>query len=731
MGLMTSSMNTKDEFVFGLALCVKKLWQENQETRDFTVVVEGRRFSCFRFVLEACSGFFSGLFRSCMKEKEVNSVTIGGMTSATFQLILDVLYTSADVITVKNVFDIWHAANQLQVEFLVKECEKFAISMLSKEHYEDIYQNAKMLSSTKVLEATLDFIIYNFENCKDNETILKLDDFELLAIVDSHELKVSTEDFVIETILKWADYYSDFKDEEHATEAKILADANTSLGSLETSEDKHGELINGNEQKATGESTSCNYGCWQAATGFNDQAHSIKNIFVTNTVAEGNDGQLINDGDQKTIGQYAPTAHLGTGLLETYDKKEDTDDERVDVHVKSVSELRRARLQFLSKLFAASRICLASTHCLTRLQKVKLVVEDSGIRDIVVNAILHQTVGGGHGQIPSTAVHRRCSEYVNVAVYVNSAGVQVLSFLDNKWYTIPKFFDQSQKYYLTYFRDELLAFNVNSQNAISLYVLRATAWKKWGETQQKVNMAGFSFGCSKPTLSMFSVVNPTPFASSVDCKLFIVPHENYIYWLKHSDKKMYRLDLKFSATTLTEVCSVPISNVIEHIATFEDKLLVFCDETSTDSVETVTHCYDVNSRIWTRLNSLEGPAKNLITFRHEEVTYVLQTTGDLWRMVSKGFGLIDFKLVKKLWDFHFDLHGAVTFKDELYLVGDHALVKEKETNWPQHRELYKKIHVFGQKSNSSNFEACVMPVVALLKSPPGTTWVKLDIVVPF
>ncbi|CAL1532005.1 unnamed protein product, partial [Lymnaea stagnalis] len=86
---------------------------------------------------------------------------------------------------------------------MVKECEKFAISMLSTEHLADTYQNAKVFNSSKVLKATLDFIINNFESCKDNETILKLDDFEVLAIVDSHELKVSTEDFVIEAILKW------------------------------------------------------------------------------------------------------------------------------------------------------------------------------------------------------------------------------------------------------------------------------------------------------------------------------------------------------------------------------------------------------------------------------------------------------------------------------------------------------------------------------------------------
>ncbi|CAL1532003.1 unnamed protein product [Lymnaea stagnalis] len=193
---------------------------------------------------------------------------------------------------------------------------------------------------------------------------------------------------------------------------------------------------------------------------------------------------------------------------------------------------------------------------------------------------------------------------------------------------------------------------------------------------------------------------------------------------------MYRLDLKLSANTLIEICSVPISNVIEHIATFEDKLLVFCDETKDDSRETETHCFDVNSRIWTRLNSLEGPAKNLITFRHEEVTYVLQTTGDLWRMVSKGSGLIDFKLVKKLWDFHFDLHGAIAFKDELYLVGDEDLAKEKGENWPQHPELFKNIKVFGHRGNISNFEPCILPRAALAESSPDTTWVKLDIGVP-
>ncbi|CAL1532004.1 unnamed protein product, partial [Lymnaea stagnalis] len=231
-------------------------------------------------------------------------------------------------------------------------------------------------------------------------------------------------------------YYSDFRDEERVTEAKILADANTSLGSLETSEDptdpnlnsfhfnsdadgSDGELIKGKEQQAMGENVSLVSA--QTSENLKNTTNPNLNASHIDAGADEKDAEPNNGKEhQSTLSE-----NLGTGSLEIKDKignnDQGIDDEAVGIRAKDSSELRRARLQFLRKLFAASRICLASTHFLRRLQKFKLFVEDSRIRDIVVNAILYQTVGGGHGQIPPTAVHRRCSEFVNVAVCVNSA----------------------------------------------------------------------------------------------------------------------------------------------------------------------------------------------------------------------------------------------------------------------------------------------------------------------
>ncbi|XP_055869156.1 kelch-like protein 24 [Biomphalaria glabrata] len=92
---------------------------------DFIVVVEEREFPCHRFVLSACSTFFEALLRSDMKESRQKRVVVKGMSPDIFKLILDVIYSGSDVLTPKTIIEIWKAAHQLQIVFLMSLCEDF------------------------------------------------------------------------------------------------------------------------------------------------------------------------------------------------------------------------------------------------------------------------------------------------------------------------------------------------------------------------------------------------------------------------------------------------------------------------------------------------------------------------------------------------------------------------------------------------------------------------------
>ncbi|XP_059170903.1 kelch-like protein 40b [Physella acuta] len=200
-------MELNKEFSKGVIDGIETLWHDkDEELLDFTVKVGEREFRCHRFVLAASSQFFRGLFRSGMRETETKSVELQDISRETFELVLKVAYTCKDVIDDRNVFDLWHAANQLQIKYLIEECEKFVLKILSLDTFEEIYKNSKMLDSFDVLRKTISFMIANFNSCRKSETVLRLTKDEIVEVVRSPDLVVKTEDFVLEYILNWVKF---------------------------------------------------------------------------------------------------------------------------------------------------------------------------------------------------------------------------------------------------------------------------------------------------------------------------------------------------------------------------------------------------------------------------------------------------------------------------------------------------------------------------------------------
>ncbi|CAL1548633.1 unnamed protein product, partial [Lymnaea stagnalis] len=172
---------------------------------DFVIEIENTEIKCHRFILASCSGFFSGLFRS-MNEVTNGRASLQGISCETFKLILETLYTGHDVITEDNAIAIWHASNQLQIDFMIALSEKMIVKMLLLDNFEEVYRNAKLINSSQVLEAIRKFMLENFVQIRKMNTLLELSYDELLSLVSDHKLVVESEDQVLETIMEWIEY---------------------------------------------------------------------------------------------------------------------------------------------------------------------------------------------------------------------------------------------------------------------------------------------------------------------------------------------------------------------------------------------------------------------------------------------------------------------------------------------------------------------------------------------
>ncbi|GFO38885.1 kelch-like protein 25 [Plakobranchus ocellatus] len=206
-------MSSSDKYINYILPGMKKQLQI-KPYEDVTIKVENETFPCHRFILSANSGFFEAMFRSGMREALDGQVELKKNISAeTFRMIRDYIYFGTDILTEENVMQVWHASNQLQIEFLYESCNQLLKKILSKENCIDIYINSKLLNSTALSDLAIKQVVVKFESLAKTEAILRLDGWDMEKLVKDDNLKVESEDIVVKTILRWVKYEGPTKSE--------------------------------------------------------------------------------------------------------------------------------------------------------------------------------------------------------------------------------------------------------------------------------------------------------------------------------------------------------------------------------------------------------------------------------------------------------------------------------------------------------------------------------------
>uniref|UniRef100_A0A2C9M594 BTB domain-containing protein n=1 Tax=Biomphalaria glabrata TaxID=6526 RepID=A0A2C9M594_BIOGL len=591
-------MVIKREVAYGIVQSLSDFWK-CEELQDFTVTVGNTKFRCHRFLMAACSGFFRGLFRSGMKETESNCVTVEDISSETFELILETLYTGRGVLTNGNVNDIWRAAHQLQIIFLITECENFVIKSLSLESYIDYFQIGKVLNSETVTKTIFSFILNNASSFFKTHFFLELPFKDVLNLVKNQNLKVHSENDVNKAILKWTEYNSE----------------------------KHIE-------------TNADYLCYKSfplARSINDKSEANKNSLE---LSQGNLQVDTADGRKD-----------GTSLI-TLNTRAQSDNILSKNHTQSFSESKET---ILAILLANARTCLSSHDCLEMLMSHPLVGKNKVAREVVTQALLYQLqIGKRNGQWPTAAIHRNNSVFANVALITkptkkNTVKIQIFSF--------------SGKKLLKSKIEHLPTGDLNEFCVIdhSLYYFSI-------ENNRNIE-ALCSVSVKQLTDNSWSQINTSSSIQLKYSRFFLVSVNEFIFILQSNEKKMLRLEP--TSKNVVRKTDLPNDHSIGHVTFYENLILLMVSDSVEGVDETQVHCYDTLQDSWSRLNNLEGPAKGMTSFKDDQSTYLLQSNGNVWKIVRPQSNILDFEFehVVKLWSCDWPLHGAVTFMDKLYIYG--------------------------------------------------------------
>ncbi|XP_059164119.1 uncharacterized protein LOC131947051 [Physella acuta] len=516
-----------------------------------------------------------------MREVKDNCVVLKDISAPVFNLILKEIYTGVDILTVDNLIQVWRAVHQLQIPFMVKFCEDFAMSSLSSYTWEAIHQTAYLLDSESVILGLHTYMLRNFDLVCITPTFLKLPYEKVKEFVASQDLVVSSEDVVLESVQKWTEW----------------------------------DLSNEKKQK------KC-------------KKHKQK-IGTANTIS---------------------------------------DEQR--------SDMRKQKFTDLLKLV---RTCLVNPTVLMNIYNSKLISKNNDARDIIVNALSYRVLDNRHGHWPSSAIHRECSEYSNFGVYACDNGqFKVLKMSNKKRHTV--IYDNSNLRYNV----KLVAFD-SEMYAIGLDAV--------------VNVA-------RRRCRMFVLCDErwTQLIDMPSNDVLLAAHGKFIYIFDRINREVYNINPKSVTLKLIIYNEFPENASVRHASVFENFILLFCAETNNGVAETAIYRNSIPSSVWTRLDNLDGPADNIITFRNDTDCFILQANGNLWKISNvESRRKIDFTFILKLWGQCNLLQGAIPYNDKLVIAfGSHRTLPMK--NWlPSVPEYFTRIEQIVFDDIVSNFIPIVLP----------------------
>ncbi|KAI8780242.1 kelch-like protein 40a isoform X2 [Biomphalaria glabrata] len=587
-----------------------------------------------------------------MKETKSRCVTVEDISSETFELILETLYTGHGVLTNDNVIDIWQAAHQLQITFLIKECEYYIIETLSIKNFTKYIHIASLLNSEPVTKMVWDFILKNSSLFFRKKSFLKLSMPEVLKLITCQDLVVESEDDVIYAILRWVE--CKFHDQI--------------------------ESLKGEDSDKTRTSVHV------PSTNIDVEKHDTSDKCFTSTENE-------SKSDFNEI----------LSCEENHSKSLIKNQERV--HSFSKPGTREHKLCYL---LSKARLCLTSHLCLETLMSHSLVGPHGKTRDMIVRALFYQLhEGKRNGQWPSGAIYRNNATFANsaLAFIKDEKNIYIRTFIisRNIWLKIPSLVCRasSSSIHFVVLEKKLYALGY----LISYFITQSRPPNSKDRTP--ISILQFTGG-SWTDKSCFFTLPSSEFSAAVN--------DSFIYIFSPKGKEVWKLDprtgLHDRMSDLPDGCS------IWYLMSHEHMILLFYSCLADDLKKTAIECFDTKENTWKRLNNLDGPVTDIVSFKDDHSTYLLQSSGDLWKLIQPQSNIVNFEHVVKLWNCNWPLHGAVTFMDDLYIYG------VKSDNFLNDTKRIKSVNGFFQNiiymRSQSKQKSSFIPYIANLSEIKGT-----------
>lgn len=180
--------------------------RHRRELCDVVLVVGSRRIYAHRVILAGYSTYFLAMFTGELAESRQTEIKINDIDEHAMELLIDFAYTSRIIIEESNVQVLLPAACLLQMIEIQEVCCEFLKRELDP-------SNCLGIRSFADTHACKDLLLYadkytqdNFQDVIENEEFLLLPVTQMIDIISSDELNVTTEEQVYHAIMAWVRY---------------------------------------------------------------------------------------------------------------------------------------------------------------------------------------------------------------------------------------------------------------------------------------------------------------------------------------------------------------------------------------------------------------------------------------------------------------------------------------------------------------------------------------------
>ena len=205
---MDSEAKNKD-FETGRKICeILASIRDDQTFSDVVVVAGDREFPCHCAILAAASEYFKVALTTDMREARERRITLHDVSEKMFSTLLDCIYGGKYVLTEENLFDVWKAADMLQITVLTDQCmgllKEICSTKMSVNNCVDYFCKVRLFDQ-QAQSTVLDFIYKNFTafGIRHKAGVFTMD--ELKSLIAHRKLKVWCKDQTIEFVLNWAE----------------------------------------------------------------------------------------------------------------------------------------------------------------------------------------------------------------------------------------------------------------------------------------------------------------------------------------------------------------------------------------------------------------------------------------------------------------------------------------------------------------------------------------------